>query len=40
MLCTNLGEIYGIFNSVANLNSAFREKELYTIKRVYELSQD
>ena len=40
MLCTNFGEIYGIFNSVANLNSAFREKELYTIKRVYELSQD
>ena len=38
--CSSLQEITAIFSSVANINSAYRDKVNYVIKRVYELVQD
>lgn len=39
-MCQNLGEIYGIFCSVVNLNASYGNKDLYIIKRVYELQHN
>ena len=36
-LCSDLQEITAIFSSVSAINSVYRDKENYVIKRVYEL---